>query len=592
MISYLVIVVMSLTMLYITTLTMTSKRIEEQAIEHNMTMIEKVSDGFYAKCKGMKNAISLLYTTSLTTNVKTDIWKLMRSEDDLNTIEYMNYRSTLVSYLRENCLALDNDLMLASVIKSDNNKVFTDSNIADFLDDTIRSAVLKDISENEEKQRIYYTSAFEGGYDKVVLMYYSLGNPDDISKTLGYMVFAYAPDSFKNIYNTYTSTKLGQILIISNQGEVLFDSEERYYGELYPDMKTIIELESGSERVDEGVMNVVHQEDYDFYVVSIIDNDELKVISNPIKTAALISGVLFLMFAALFAVLTSHSLTKRIKVLLKAMNIVKKGDLQARANLDGNDEIREIGDSFDEMCKSLENYIQREYIYQMRQKEAQVFALQNQVNPHFLYNALEAIRMKAVMANDTDVSKMVVCLANIFRNNIKSDMVISLRQEIANCRSFLEFYNLRYDYGIEIICNIDDANYRTGILRHMIQPILENSIVHGLDLNRQDNLIIIEAFRSGEYLIVQISDSGKGILPESLEKLNMKIDMGCEDVSFATKTDSIGIVNAHERIQLIYGKECGLSVESVVNQGTCVTMKIKNKTVEELKKDVQRADSR
>lgn len=591
MISFMVIVIMSVATLYITTVFITSRSFEKQAIEHNITMIRRIRDSYTDKCKNLKNAVSLLYSKALTASEKNDIWMVLRdTSSEMEVLDLMKKRATLINFLRNNCLSVDNDIMLASVIETETGKVYTDSNVSFYMDQLVLSAVTNDLEVNEHNERIYFINTMEGGYDKLAMIYYKIVDPDNIKNTLAYLAFGYAPEVIENSYNTYKDTKLGEILILSSYGEIMFDSEKQYYGNLFPDMEIVKNIQNGSIKFEDKVINVVYQQDYDFYVISIINKGELEKLKSPIKTIAWIGAILFMTVAGIFSWFTAKNLTKRINKLQQAMTSIKNGELSARSKLSGNDEIREIGDRFDDMCESLETYIEREYVYQMRQKEAQIFALQSQVNPHFLYNALEAIRMKAVMADDIEVSKMVVCLANIFRNNIKSDMVINLRQEIANCSSFLELYNIRYAYGIDLVCEIDDTVYRTGVIRHLLQPILENAIVHGFDLNREDNIIVIKATLDNEFLLISINDNGKGIEGSQLELLNKKINYR-GNLTFSEETGSVGLANVHERIQLIYGKDCGLNINSVSGSGTCVSIKIKYKSVEELKFYVQRTNS-
>lgn len=603
--SYLIIVIMSISVLYVTTVIIITRSFEKQAISHNMAMIQQISDVFYLKSKNLKNAVAQLYASSTTSNTKSDIWALLKTESrELPYGDYKRFRLGLLTFLNENCLGIDNDLLYVGVLQVDSQKgskknnvvksIYSESNVTFFLDDIISEKTNASIADQYDVERIHYVGAFEGAYDHLFLMYYQLVDPMDISKVIGYMVYAYQPDVLKNSYRTYSQNKIGKIMILTNTGSVIFDSEEQYNESIYPEFEEIQRIKNGSGRVGDHLINVVYQKTYDYYVVSIINDTELNQIKKPIRTIAIIGIVLFVILAVLFSTFTSLSLTKRVNVLLKTMIKVKNGDLNARANLDGSDEIHEIGEQFNLMCQSIENYIEREYLYQMRQKEAQIIALQSQVNPHFLYNALEAIRMKAILADDVDVSRMVVCLADIFRSNIKSEMVISVRQEIANCNSFLEFYNIRYDYGIELICDIDDSIYRCSVIRHLLQPIIENSIVHGLDLNRQDNILMIKAsIYENEFIDFDITDNGKGIELRRLEQIQKCISESRERNVLVTPNKSVGIVNVHERIQLIYGNECGLTIGNRVDAlGTCVKIRIRFKTIEELKKDVQRVDCR
>ena len=588
-ISYLLIVIMSVTMLYVAISEINVQSIQKQAIEHNQAMLTSVCDAYKLKCKNLKTAVVKLYMDSLTSSVKSDIWKILdRKVENSETMEYKACKTSAMAYLREESLSEDSDLLAASIVMLDDGDIITETSSPFYLDKLILNSI-DSKNEYDKTERIHFVGPLEGGYDKLVILYYQLVDRNNHNNTIGYMAYCYAPEAIKDTYSAYAETQIGDVLIISEKGEVLFDSSYTYYGSLFPQMDILRKNRGTTVRLEDSIMNVIHQPAYGFYVVGIIDEGDFDAINRPVRTIMMISIIVFTFIAVIFSVVFSRNMSVRTGKMITAMEQVKRGNLSVRADIGGNDEIKALGDYFDETCVALENYINREYVAQMRQKEAQIYALQNQINPHFLYNALESVRMKAIMNNDEDVSQMIVCLADIFRNNIKSQMVIRLQQELENCKSFLEFYNIRYDYRVELVSDIEKRYLKCGVLRHMLQPILENAIVHGLDLSKENNEIEIAVKGEDDYLEITISDNGKGMKPDQLQTLQGALSGNVEPQRniFETTNGNLGLVNVNERIKLVYGKEFGIRINSIQGEGTVVSVKIKQVSVEELINNVQ-----
>lgn len=580
-ISYLFIVMLSIAALYQTISVINEKSIEQQAIDHNSAMLQSISESYVTKCIKLKNAIANLYTNSLTSNEKNDMWDILLGNMNgiENTVEYMFHRKSLINYMRENTLNTDQDLIAASIVLVEENKVFTVSNKNFNLDPLLLDRMKQEQRSFTGKNRINYIAPMDGGYDKLMFHYYQLVNKLDVQKIVGYMVFTYSPDVVKNMYQAYESTRIGDILLLSGTGDILFDSKERYSLAPVLELKSLSKQKKGIVKEKDRIINYVYNSTYDFYTVGMIYKEDLDIVKNPVHNIAFVGIILFFIAACFLSIVFSKSISSRLVILKDTMNRVRQGELSARVKLKGNDEIKEIADYFNSTCESIENYIKREYVYQMRQKEAEIYALQNQINPHFLYNALEAIRMKAVTNEDMEVGQMVLCLATIFRGSLKGDSVISLKQEIKNCESFLEFYNIRYDYSIDLINTIEEQFYSCKVIQHMIQPILENALVHGLNLKQEDNRITLNCIPIEEYLIIEIIDNGKGVEKERLRRINEALHQNMDDECIPKK-GSIGIINVHERVQLIFGEDCGIRIESNEGVGTKVSIKIRKVDIE------------
>ena len=202
------------------------------------------------------------------------------------------------------------------------------------------------------------------------------------------------------------------------------------------------------------------------------------------------------------------------------------------------------------MCSSLDDHIQKEYVYQLKQKEMELYALQAQVDPHFLYNTLESIRMSLYMKGETEASKMIRILSDMFRNIMKKDVAVSNREEINYVRSYLELYQFRYGSRMKYEISIPDEVYRYATIKHILQPVIENALIHGIQDTGTDehpSAISISAEKKGEDILFFVRDDGCGIPEDKLEEIRRKLAQG--DLF----QDSIGIYNVNNRLRIVYG---------------------------------------
>ena len=214
--------------------------------------------------------------------------------------------------------------------------------------------------------------------------------------------------------------------------------------------------------------------------------------------------------------------------------------------------------------------------FQMNKRQVQYLALQNQINPHFLYNTLESIRSEALLSGLNSVSDMTEALANFFRYTIsKTENLVSVEEELNNCETY--FHIQRYRFGdrleLNIICDEEDREelYHCRLPKLTLQPILENSIIHGTELKMGVGHLSIELSRSERRFLVRVSDDGVGMDEETLNRVNSQLGRG----GFSARMEDgnrtgLALVNVDNRIRLIFGEEYGLHVYSMPNVGTTV----------------------
>ena len=291
------------------------------------------------------------------------------------------------------------------------------------------------------------------------------------------------------------------------------------------------------------------------------------------------SVILFLVSIALASILMiefSSSFAKRVERFHAQMQKAAKGNFELEEHLGGNDEISELYDYLGTMIWKIQKLISDVYREQLHaeqlkieQKEAEFKMLASQINPHFLYNTLEVIRMKARASKQYDIEELVKMLAKILRKNIQAgsqDVEIQTEVELITC--YLKIQQYRFGERIQYEIDMDPEMEHIRILPLILQPIVENSIVHGLEVKEGIGHIRISISRKDSDLLIVVEDDGVGMEKEQLEALRSNMNRRNENGTH------IGMQNVHQRIRLRYGDAYGLELDSVSGVGTRVKIRI------------------
>lgn len=291
------------------------------------------------------------------------------------------------------------------------------------------------------------------------------------------------------------------------------------------------------------------------------------------------SVILFLVSIALASILMiefSSSFAKRVERFHAQMQKAAKGNFELEEHLGGNDEISELYDYLGTMIWKIQKLISDVYREQLHaeqlkieQKEAEFKMLASQINPHFLYNTLEVIRMKARASKQYDIEELVKMLAKILRKNIQAgsqDVEIQTEVELITC--YLKIQQYRFGERIQYEIDMDPEMEHIRILPLILQPIVENSIVHGLEVKEGIGHIRISISRKDSDLVVVVEDDGVGMEKEQLEALRSNMNRRNENGTH------IGMQNVHQRIRLRYGESYGLELDSASGVGTRVKIRI------------------
>lgn len=255
-------------------------------------------------------------------------------------------------------------------------------------------------------------------------------------------------------------------------------------------------------------------------------------------------------FIVIIVILINSSFS-RFNNLTSEVGKIKSGEF-VRLTEKGNDEISELGKQINDMLSALEKLNIENTNKQLLAKNAEIRSLQNQINAHFMYNVLETIKMMAEIKGDFEISDAITSLGNMFRYSMQwSSGMVELKTEVNNIRNYLDLMNLRQDYEIYLSLNIPEELMNIKIPKMSLQPIVENSVYHGIENVAEDTSIYIKAFVMDEIVTIEISDAGVGMSEQQLEALREKLILRMQ----------LKTVKSMEELYIMYSKESKCTLE-------------------------------
>lgn len=289
---------------------------------------------------------------------------------------------------------------------------------------------------------------------------------------------------------------------------------------------------------------------------------------TPYVLVVLVSVAIFIVLIFILI----KNIFNRFNKLTVDVNRIQTGE-KIKVDETGDDEISELGKQINNMVDSIERLNQEKVNKQLLVKNTEIKSLQNQINAHFMYNVLETIKMMAEIKGDYEISDAVTSLGQLFRYSMKwtSGLVI-MNDEIEYIRNYLALLNLRFDYEIYLSLNIPPELLEIEIPKMSLQPIVENSVSHGLENLANDSSIYIKARENGGTVTIEVSDAGVGMDERTLEKLNKKI-RAAEPVDDQSEHGR-ALYNVQQRIKMHFGPDYGLQVYSKEGLYTKVIMQI------------------
>ena len=303
--------------------------------------------------------------------------------------------------------------------------------------------------------------------------------------------------------------------------------------------------------------------------VGVFSMDEVMSSVNTIVYILFTCVIISLVLVVIVSFKFSRTLTNPIFKLKRLMKQAESGDLTVRFNFQHNDEIGELGQSFNHMIARIDQLIQMVYVEQENKRTAEMKSLQEQIKPHFLYNTLDTISWMARDYDAEDIVRLVDALTNMFRIGLSHGKdIITVKEEITHVSNYLYIQKIRYKDKLNYVIHVDESLYAVEVPKLILQPLVENAIYHGVKAKRGGGTITITGVPEGENLVFTVQDDGAGMLQEKVEELNRRMS----ERSVLDEKKSFGLFYIRERIQLCYGTGYGVHVESALGEGTRVTI--------------------
>lgn len=296
------------------------------------------------------------------------------------------------------------------------------------------------------------------------------------------------------------------------------------------------------------------------------------VLQGTVTSSALIVGLSLLFIVILYLTLrqTFANYQKQVVDLVESIQVIAQGEEGRRIDISEKDqELLLIAETTNDMLDRLEKNIHDIYQLELSQKDANMRALQAQINPHFMYNTLEFLRMYAVMQSQDELADIIYEFSSLLRNNISDERETLLKQELEFCRKYSYLCMVRYPKSIAYGFKIDPELENMKIPKFTLQPLVENYFAHGVDHRRTDNVISIKALKQDGFVEILVVDNGRGMSAEKLANIREKLSQRNfeHQASYSDQRQSIGIVNVHERFVLYFGDRYAITIESAEQAG-------------------------
>lgn len=312
-----------------------------------------------------------------------------------------------------------------------------------------------------------------------------------------------------------------------------------------------------------------------WWVMSITPDKDLNVELIEMKRYLLIVISALIIVSTLIASIVSQTISSPLKKLIREMRQVEVGNFRGMVNVSSYQEINILVASFNRMVRRIEELIERVKLSSVSEKNAELHALQSQVNPHFLYNTLDMIYWMLDEEGNEQLGELVLSLSSMFRysSQWEDGAEVSLREELEQIGHYLKIISIRLEGRLQIITEIDERWLDIRVPKMTVQPVIENAVKHGLESLGRQGILKVYTSEEGSVLRLIVEDNGNGMNEEQLKRLQDSLNGDAPGPSPKESGKSgIGLQNLHRRLQFMFGECYGLQIQSFPGEGTQVAI--------------------
>lgn len=457
--------------------------------------------------------------------------------------------------------------MQGNVLSNGNN---TDENIKDGLTDlSFDKSVYSNLKDGYAISQPHVNTLYQNKYPWVVTI-----AKKEYSNLFSQQVFVAIDFKFSSIAKYIDKVSIGQrgyCYIVNSKGQIIYHPQQQmlFSGLKEENTFEISELSDGIHRKKDNIYNISSLDSCNWKIVGVSFNDE---ITQAVKSQVVVGLIFALLFSAFMSAviyfLLSRTVTRPVRRLVASMQKFEKQaeTFEYKADMSNVAEFQTLSTSFEHMVLMIQSLVEKVHNEEIVLRKTELKALQAQINPHFLYNTLDSIQWMCEQDNSKDAVKMVGALAKLFRISIShGNEFIAISDELKHAESYLIIQSYRYKNQFTYSFDVDKSVLNCMCNKITIQPFIENAIYHGLDRMVDEGEIKIIVERRGKDIAIIVKDNGLGMTEEQ-----------CKAVLQKGRSDSkgIGVKNVDDRLKIYFGEEYGITIDSELDVGTTVTIKI------------------
>jgi two-component system, sensor histidine kinase YesM len=404
----------------------------------------------------------------------------------------------------------------------------------------------------------------------------------DIHKVVGLLAFKIDNQYFLEIFNNLIVNSKQTLGLYSSDGQLIFLNktfEENSNKAIQSFISSNLDKDVGEIKTNNDSMYMIYDtiKPANWKLVVGISGNLLFAEIRKVARFSILLCIATLPICLLLINYLYNTIIRPMNLLIKRMNEIENGNIGVVIESNRTDEFGFVFRTFNKMSENIKSLIDTVYKEQIAMKQSEINALQAQINPHFLYNTLESINWKAKIHGDDEVSEMISAFSYIIEANLNrtNEKFIPVYKEIEYIESYKFLIQKRFGQKIKFNLTVAEDTLKNILPKLLIQPIIENTIYHGLEMKKGEGTVDIIIKNENNQLLIIVADDGLGIEKTKLQALleDMNEEKSSEEENILDNS-KIGIINVHRRIKLLYGKDYGLEIESQEGKGTIVTIKV------------------
>ncbi|TVX81164.1 sensor histidine kinase [Peribacillus simplex] len=550
-----------------------TKSIEEEVGEYIPRLVKQVNGNIEIEIQKLETLPDLIYNSG-------DVMTILRDSQSKKKSVLLHEEYIMKSYLTRTYLNNNSSHILGAFLVS-KNRIFASTSLhydsfgfedgsLPYADDLGLLGGMQLLLPNQTNL------TFEGNPS-----YFMLVKPItdfDNRKNLGTLYIAIDVAFFEQSLQDLQKEKNVTMWIMNKQGKIIYHKDHSKIGTVekgihdYPLLNGSFRTEIDGKR---NLISISESNELPWVLVHSMPIKNMTEKTDVIRNVTIFFFILFTLITTLISIFFAWTVTRPLNELGDIMKRVEKGDLLVDIPIHSKDEVGMLANSFRSMLAEIRELIQKNYHIELRKKTAELYALQSQINPHFMYNTLETIGMAVEEGESEEVVKMVTLLGRMMRFSISNkESLVPINSEVQHIEDYLNIQQFRFEDRLLFMIEkgTDTVNYY--IPKFVLQPIVENSIKYGLEKRKEIDIqihISEEETQTGEEdLLLIVSDNGPGITENKLIELNEKLRLD----PMMKRDSGFGIINVNARIGMMFGEQYNLQINSEYGKGTTVVIRL------------------